>query len=166
MYVPAQCMLHNRTVFLNTRAGEGQALTFELGIQNDGAHLLPTHLYAVFQRQWHYPRTKRACRMCTNMRAVVTDGLEAAIADMRLGGQRLAVVPPELGYGARGQNMPLASVIKNATLYYEIELLRCEQLDSAVTICCDEEHFPCTEQHDDIDDDDADGETQTQPLAA
>ena len=48
MYLPARCMLHNRTVFLNTRAGEGQALTFELGIQNDGAHLLPIHLYAVF----------------------------------------------------------------------------------------------------------------------
>ena len=106
----------------------------------------------------------RSCRTCTNVRAVVTDGLEAAIADMRLGGQRLAVVPPELGYGARGKNMPLASVLRNATLYYEIELLRCEQLDSAVTICCDDEHFPCTEP--DNDDDDVDGELQTQTLAA
>ena len=31
----AYLVLH-RTVFLNTRAGEDQALTFELGIQSDG----------------------------------------------------------------------------------------------------------------------------------
>ena len=93
---------------------------------------------------------------------MVTDGLEAAIADMRSGGQRLAVVPPELGYGARGQKLPLASVPKNATLYYEIELLRCEELDSAVTVCCDEEHFPCTAPDGDEDEE----ETQTQPLRA
>ena len=81
---------------------------------------------------------------------------------MRSGGQRLAVVPPELGYGSRGRKLPLASVPRNATLYYEIELLRCEELDSAVTVCCDEEHFPCTAP----DGDEDEGESQSLPLIA
>ncbi len=93
---------------------------------------------------------------------MVTDGLEAAIIDMRAGGQRLAVVPPELGYGARGRKMPLASVPKNATLYYEIELLRCMELDSKVTVCCDEENFPCTAP----DGDDDAVSSEEQPLTA
>ena len=93
---------------------------------------------------------------------MVTDGLEAAIVDMRAGGQRLAVVPPELGYGARGQKLPLASVPRNATLYYEIELLRCMELGSSVTVCCDEENFPCTAPDVDGAELDADG----QPLTA
>lgn len=41
--------------------------------------------------------------------------------------------------------MPLAKVPANAPLYYEIELLRCQQ-DSGggPKVCCDEAHFPCT----------------------
>ena len=96
----------------------------------------------------------------------MTDGLEAAIKDMRLGGQRLAVVPSELGYGARGRNTPLASVPRDATLYYEIELLRCEDIDSAVKICCDEEHFPCTTPDGDDDDDNDVEELSSPPLSA
>ena len=40
--------------------------------------------------------------------------------------------------------MPLARVPANAPLYYEVELLRCQQdADGGLKVCCDESQFPC-----------------------
>ena len=51
---PAQPNLFYRTVFLNTRAAEEQALTFELGIQNDGAHWSLVCKYGCLPVRWSF----------------------------------------------------------------------------------------------------------------
>jgi len=53
----------------------------------------------------------------------------------------------------------------NATLYYEIELLRCQQsADGSATVCCDEPNFPCPQPK--FFTEDADEEDSTAPLTA
>lgn len=53
-------------------------------------------------------------------RQQVPRGFEEGVTGMRIGGVRRLVVPPSLGYGARGQP---PTIPPSATLVYEIELL-------------------------------------------
>ena len=53
----------------------------------------------------------------------VIRGWDLGVAGMKVGGQRILVIPPEHGYGSRGAG---GAIPPNATLVFDVELLGVE----------------------------------------
>jgi FKBP-type peptidyl-prolyl cis-trans isomerase FkpA len=115
----------------------GKAMTTASGLQiidttvGTGATPTPGQICVVHYTGWLYEDGKKGRKFDSSLdrnnplefpvgqRRVIA-GWDEGVASMKVGGKRTLIIPPELGYGARGAG---GVIPPNATLIFDVELL-------------------------------------------
>jgi FKBP-type peptidyl-prolyl cis-trans isomerase len=97
----------------------------------DGATATPGNKVSVHYTGWLYNNSAKGAKFDSSVdrgqpfqftlgaRQVIA-GWDEGVAGMKVGGKRTLIIPPELGYGARGAG---GVIPPNATLMFDVELL-------------------------------------------
>ena len=97
----------------------------------DGAAATPGNKVSVHYTGWLYNNGTKGAKFDSSVDRgqpfqftlgahQVIAGWDEGVAGMKVGGKRTLIIPPELGYGARGAG---AVIPPNATLMFDVELL-------------------------------------------
>lgn len=118
-------------------ATSGQVVTTRSGLQmidhkvGTGKSAAPGYIAVVHYTGWLYQNGVKGRKFDSSVDrkqplefpingGQVIKGWDEGVATMRVGGKRTLIVPPQLGYGARGSG---ASIPPNATLMFDVELV-------------------------------------------
>lgn len=113
--------------FTTTASG----LQFEDTIVGDGAEAVPGSNVTVHYTGWLYQDGEQGTKFDSSKDrdepfifplggGMVIKGWDEGVQGMKVGGQRVLIIPASLGYGARGAG---GVIPPNATLKFEVELL-------------------------------------------
>ena len=97
----------------------------------DGATATPGNKVSVHYTGWLYNNAAKGAKFDSSVDRgqpfqftlgahQVIAGWDEGVAGMKVGGKRTLIIPPELGYGARGAG---GGIPPNATLMFDVELL-------------------------------------------
>ncbi|MFN3867768.1 MAG: FKBP-type peptidyl-prolyl cis-trans isomerase [Hyphomicrobiaceae bacterium] len=118
-------------------AAEGNTMTTESGLKiedtkvGDGASPESGQTCVMHYTGWLYENGVKGAKFDSSVDrgqpfafkigvGQVIKGWDEGVATMKVGGKRTLVIPPQLGYGARGAGRVIPP---NATLLFEVELL-------------------------------------------
>ena len=98
----------------------------------DGAAATSGHKVSVHYTGWLYNNGQKGAKFDSSLdrgqpfsfalgKQQVIKGWDEGVAGMKVGGKRTLIIPPELGYGARGAG---GVIPPNATLMFDVELLK------------------------------------------
>jgi peptidylprolyl isomerase len=120
-----------------TTSALGQSMTTASGLQitdtkaGTGVSPKPGQTCVMHYTGWLYQNGKKGAKFDSSVdrgepfefaigTGQVIKGWDEGVASMKVGGKRTLVIPPHLGYGARGAG---GVIPPNATLIFEVELL-------------------------------------------
>lgn len=97
-----------------------------------GAEAVPGHMVTVHYTGWLYEGGQQGAKFDSSRdrgdpfrfalgAGHVIKGWDEGVMGMKVGGQRTLIIPPAMGYGARGAG---GVIPPNATLLFEVELLK------------------------------------------